>query len=436
MKSQLLNQCSFRCKLTNYPAFKLALFFAVCSPLWLPSSMAAQSFAYTNLSNNAQPRPATDGTYVVTTDTTGDIIVYPFAGGTSTTLVPLGTALPNGLGTATSFTAFGAPELISDVVDFGAQSASGSGYYSVPVTGGSIHVIVDSTSKDSSGRSVNAAALPLEVAPTNYFNAIPLSIPGIESNLFVSPSGSATFTANLTSTASPQGDLAILNISPAGTLSTLIDTNTLSDCTRISNFATDGTIFAVWALSSANHMLLLESSGPTLSCSDVLLDLGVPGTAAAGILPGQPGSGSILEEFMSPSTVIDSGYIYFSATMTLTDTTINAGSYGGIFRIRPGCSLEKVIATDNSQLGTNGTVDGTSTQPLFICPSFAVLGNYVVLATGWIGHYGLAGSIYPIALFFLDQGARTLRTVYAQGVAFSPTIYPYPYSGVAPTEAG
>jgi hypothetical protein len=435
MKSQLLNRCSFRCKLTNYPAFKLGLFFAACSALWFPSSITAQSFAYTNLSNNAQPRPATDGTYVVTTDTAGDIIVYPFAGGTSTTLVPLGTALPNGLGAVTSFTAFGVPELISNLVYFGAQSASGSGYYSVPVTGGPIHVIVDSTSKDSSGRTVNAAALPLEVATSEYFNGIPLSIPGIESNLFVSPSGDATFTANLTSTTVPQGDLAILKLSASGTLSSVIDTNTLSGCTRIGNFATDGTIFAVWALSSANHMLLLENSGPTLSCSDVLLDLGVPRTAAAGILPGQPGSGSILEEFMSPSTVIDSGYIYFSATVTLTDTTINAGSYGGIFRIRPGGSLEKVIATDNSQLGTTGTVDGTSTQPLFICGSFAVRGNYVVLAAGWVGHYGLAGSIYPIALFFLDQGAGTLRTLYAQGVAFSPTVFPSAYYGVAPTEA-
>jgi hypothetical protein len=436
MKPQLLNLCSSRCNLTKYPLFKLALFFASCSALWFPSAIAAQSFAYTNLSNNAQPRPATDGTNVVTTDSAGDIIVYPFVGGTSTTLVPLGIALPNGLGAATSFTAFGVPELISNVVYFGAQSASGSGYYSIPLTGGPIQAIVDSTLQDSSGRSVGAAALPLELAESDYFNAPMLSIPGIGSNLFVSPSGSATFTANLTSATSSQSDLAILNVSSSGTLSTVIDTNTLSGCTRISNFATDGTIFAAWALSSANHSLLLESSGPTLSCSDVLLDLGVPGTISTGTLPGQPASGSIVEEFMSPSTVIDSGYIYFSATMTLTDTSINAGSYGGIFRIRPGGSLEKVIATDNSQLGTTGTVDGSGAQPLFICPSFAVRGNYVVFATGWISRRGMHGTSYPIALFFFDQGTGTLRTIYAQGTAFSPAVFAYIYSGVAPTEAG
>lgn len=444
MRLQLLNQCSFRCNLTNYPAFKRALFFAACSALCLPSSISAQSFAYTNLSNNAQPRPATDGTYVVTTDTLGDIIVYPFAGGTSTTLVPIGATLPNGLGAATSFTAFGVPDLISNLVYFGAQSASGSGYYSVPVTGGSIHVIVDNTLQDPSGRSVGAAALPLEVAPSYYFNGSPLSIPGIGSNLFVSPSGDATFTANLTSTTAPQGDLAILKLSTSGTLSSAIDTNTLSGCTRISNFATDGSILAVWALSTTNDLLLLESNGPNLSCSDVLLDLGVPGTVATGILPGQPSSGSIQEEFISPSTVIDSGYIYFSATMTLTDATINSGTYGGnvgyyggIFRIRPGGSIERIIATDNPQLATLSPFFGPfmGTTPLLICGSFAVRGNDLVFATGWLDHYSWPGGVFPLGVFFFDQGAGTLQTVYAQGVALSPNIYPYAYSGVAPTEA-
>jgi hypothetical protein len=443
MMLQLLNHRSFRRNLTNYPAFKRALFFAAYSALCLPSSISAQSFAYTNLSNNAQPRPATDGTNVVTTDTFGDIIVYPFVGGTSTTLVPLGTALPNGLGTATSFTVFGAPEVINGLVYFEAQSASGSGYYSVPVTGGPIHVIVDSTSKDSSGRSINAAALPLELAPTVYFNSVPLSIPGIKSNLFVSPSGNATFTANLTSTTAPQGDLAILKLSTSGVLSSVIDTNTLSGCTRISNFATDGNILAVWALSTTNELLLLESNGPALSCSNVLVDLGVPGTVATGILPGQPSSGSIMEEYISPSTVIDSGYIYFSATMTLTDATINSGTYGGnvgyyggIFRIRPGGSLEKIIATDSSQLATLSPFFGPAlTSPLLICGSFAVRGNDLVFATGWLDLESWAGSVYPLGVFFFDKGAGTLRAVYAQGVAFSPTVFSSAYSGVTPTEA-
>jgi hypothetical protein len=437
MRLQPLDQCSARSNPANHLVSKLALLFASCGAVWLPQPMAAQVYGYINLSNDAEPAPATDGKYVVTTDTAGDIIVYPFAGGASTTLVPLGSALPNGLGASTSFTAFGAPELINNVVYFGAQSASGSGYYSVPVTGGPVHAIVDSTLKDSSGRSVGAAVLPVEVAPSDYFNGGPLSIPGIESNLFVSPSGSATFTANLTSKGSSQGDLAILIISPAGTLSTVIDTNTLSGCSRISSFATDGTIYAAWALSSANHMLLLENSSPTLSCKDVLLDLGAPGTVSTGILPGQPGSGSILEEWMSPSTVIDSGYIYFSATVTLTDTTINDGLYAGIFRIRPGGSLEKVIATDNSQLGPGGIVDYNVTPlPLYMCSNFAVRGNYVVFATGDVSHYGLPGDLFPLALLFLDQTTGALRTIYGPDIAFSPSIFPYSYTGVAPTEPG
>jgi hypothetical protein len=77
----------------------------------------------------------------------------------------------------------------------------------------------------------------------------------------VSAAGDATFTANLTSTAAPQGNLAIMNLSSSAVVTNVIDTNTLSGCTRISNVASDGTIFAVWALSPSNHLLLLENTG-------------------------------------------------------------------------------------------------------------------------------------------------------------------------------
>ncbi len=49
--------------------------------------------------------------------------------------------------------------------------------------------------------------------------------------------------------------------------------------------------------------------------------------------------------------------------------------------------------------------------------------------------YGWAGSVYPLGVFFLDKGTGTLRAVYAQGVAFSPTVFSSAYSGVTPTEA-
>jgi hypothetical protein len=436
MKVQLLNQCSSRRKLTTYAAFKLALFFAACSAIWLPSSMAAQSFTLTNLSNNAQPSPATDGTYVVTTDAAGDIIVYPFAGGTATTLVPLGTALPNGLGAATSFTAFGTPEVISDVVNFGAQSASGSGYYSVPVTGGPIHVIVDSTSKDSSGRSVNAVAMPQDLL--FGFRGVGL-VPGIGRSLFVSPSGGATFAANLTSSATPQGDLAILNLSPSGNLASVIDTGTLSGCKTISTFATDGAIFAAWAVATDvnyldQHLLLLESNSPILSCSDVLLDLGSPNTppTGTGILPGQLPNAVISVYYAAPATVIDSGYIYFS--INIQGANNNSGYYSGLFRIHPGGSVEKVIATDNTQLGTPGSIDNGGPQPLMVCSSFAVRGDHVVFATGWLTHYGwMAPGPYPISLFYLNQATGALRTITAVNAAVNDSFSsPPPRFSISP----
>jgi hypothetical protein len=278
--------------------------------------------------------------------------------------------------------------------------------------------------------------LPQELKGAPFLNYSGLPIPGIGSNLLVPSSGGATFSSNLTSTATPLGDLAIMNISPSGTLSSAIDTNTLSGCTRISNFASDGTIFAVWAISTSNHLLLLENAGPALSCSNVLLDLGVPGVAATGILPGQPSSGSIMEDYVAPSTVIDAGYIYFSASITLTDTTNNDGSFSGIFRIQPGGSIEKVLATDNTQLGTQGTVDHSVTGPLAICSSFAVRGNYIVLGTGWLSHYGWAGGLYPIGLFFFNQATNTLRKISAVGDMLTPSTSFYSYGGKAPTEAG
>jgi hypothetical protein len=428
--------CRAARRFTRNITLRFILASVVWSALWLSALAYGQSYTFNTLSTNAQPRPATDGTNVVTTDSAGDIIVIPFAGGAATTLVPAGTSLPNGLGGASGFTAFGAPSLINNVVYFGAQSNTGSGYYSIPLTGGAIHSIADSTLQDSSGRNVGAGTLPQELASAPFINYTGLPIPGIESNLFVSAAGAATFTVNLTSTAAPQGDLAIMNLSSSAVLTNVIDTNTLSGCTRISNFASDGTIFAVWALSTSNHLLLLENNAPTLSCSNVLLDLGAPGTAATNVLPGQPSSGSIMESYVAPSTVIDSGYIYFSATVTLTDTTINDGYYSGIFRVLPGGSVEKVLATDNTQLGTQGTVDSSGTGPLAICSSFAVRGNYVVLGTGWLSHYGWGGGLYPIGLFFFNQATTTLRKIAAAEEPITPTTTFYQYGGAAPTQAG
>jgi len=423
------------CKSSRRGILRLAMCSVLWGASWFSTSAAAQNYTLNTLSTNAQPRPATDGTNVVTTDTTGDIVVIPFVGGTATNLVPAGVALPDGLGAATSYTAFGVPQLVNNVVYFGALSATGSGYFSIPVTGGSIHTIVDSTLQDSSGRSVGSAALPQELQAAPFLNYFGLPIPGIGSNLFVDASGGATFTANPTSNAAPQRDLAVMNLSPSGTLSSVIDTNSLSGCTRISNFATDGTIFAIWALSTNNHLLLLENSGATLSCNNTILDLGAPGVAANSILPGQPSMGSIMEDYVASSTVIDSGYVYFSATITLTDTTINSGNYSGIFRIRPGGSVEKVIATDHPQLGTPGTVDLSGTGPLAVCSSFAVRGDYVVFATGWLGHYGWAGGLHPVGLLFFDQATATLRTVASVENPITPTRTFYVYGGTAPTQA-
>lgn len=59
MKLHLLNQCSSRRNLANYLFFELPLFFAACSALWLPSSIAAENYVYPNLSKNAQASPLT-----------------------------------------------------------------------------------------------------------------------------------------------------------------------------------------------------------------------------------------------------------------------------------------------------------------------------------------------------------------------------------------
>src|ERR1700738_4535986 len=369
-------------------SFRLAfVLLAIIFGEWsIPAS--AQTYSFNAISGNAQPGPATDGTNVVTIDAAGNIVVIPFDGSTATTLVPAGVTLPNGVGTSTGFTALGPPSLIDNVVYFGAQSATGSGYYSIPVSGGAIHMIADSKLQTSSGLNVTPAALPRALTITPFFNYQGLPVPGIGSSLFLSATGDATFTASLPSSTNPQGNLAIMNLSHSGSLSSIIESDALSGCTRISNFATDGNIIAVWAISSSKHLLLLENNTPSLACSNILLDLGAPGASATGILPGQPSNGSIMEDYVAPSTVIDSGYSYFSATLKLDDATINAGIYSGLFRLRPGGAVEKVLATDNVNLGTTGSVEGgglgPSPGPLAIYSSFAVRGNYVVVATGWL----------------------------------------------------
>ena len=429
---------SFR-GVVKYLAWKLVLCSAAVTWLSLPASGVAQSFSFNLLSTNATWQPATDGVSVVTIDPAGDIVVIPFAGGPATTLVPAAAALPNGLGAATSFTAFGVPDLINSVVYFGAESSTGSGYYSIPLAGGAIQVIVDSTMQDSSGDTVNAATLPQELYYSPYLNYGGLPIPGIQSNLFVSAAGGATFVANLTSAAAPQGDLAILNLSSSGTLSSVIDSNSLSGCVRIGSFATDGNIFAVWAISDSGELLLLENSGPALSCSDVLLNLGTPETNATGTLPGQPASGSIMEQYVAPSTVIDSGYIYFTASMTLTSTTSNGGIYSGVFRIQPGGSIEKVIATDNPALAYASSTYNIDSGPpsMFFCSSFAVRGSNVVFATGEETHYGFGNGLIPYGFFFYNQSTAALSSIASVFDALSPSAFFSDYDGGAyPTEAG
>jgi hypothetical protein len=408
----------------------LLLCLVTCYLFALPAH--AQTYSFSLLSTSAS-LPSTDGTSVVFEKSDG-IDVIPFAGGTTTNLVP--TTTPGGVG------AVGPPILRSSIVYY----AGSDGYYSVPLTGGTPTRITPTTT--GTGQTITPAALPVALAPNDTgIPGIPLPVPSVGSDLFIPSAGGAVFTANLTSSGGAS-DLVVLQLSPEGTLSTVIDSNALSGCSRITNFATDGTIYAAWALSSSNHVLLLENNSPSLTCSNVLLDLGdygdtamgQQGTYRTGTLPGQPVSGAIMAQFFAPSTVIDAGYIYFTATLTLSSTTSNHGYYSGIFRIQPGGTLQKVVATTDA-VGAGVSPDSSIT-PFLFCSSFGVQGNYLAFGGCGLSQYGFANPSFPNAgpyntqFFFYNQSTSAISQVATANSQLSTNEFVYSYNTASPGQAG
>jgi Bacterial Ig-like domain (group 3)/Chitobiase/beta-hexosaminidase C-terminal domain len=359
---------------------------------------------------------ATDGTSVVYSLVCGGIFAVPFTGGTAVNVAYDGMSLPDGQGSAltvgwtdtcdqTSVGGFGHATVIDGNAYVGAYSTNGDILFTVPVNGGNLSTIVY-YQEPALGTLIQPSGQVFEVFSGTGGTTI---FPGSTSY-----SGGVILSTNGNSEFSKIFDSSPLNGDPP--------------CGTLGGMSSDGTLTSQWvnqfdqaAGSYSPDYVLVGGTGATFTCTDTIVDLGNGSNPT--ILPGQPAGTTYGEPNLRGSSLTDSGYVYFEPGVYLNngDTL-----YDGIFRVKPGGQIEKIVGNLDFFPGLpvpqgNGSLGGSVEGPI-VGQSFAVKGNLAVFGvTEWIdqdtsntqydGIYSVdisTGKITPIVVQGDDLGSGIL----------------------------